>query len=223
MNDVNAKDVATAAAKGVVDNAQKLGLTWQTILATVKDGTVPSSVQAVLDGDTEVISVTSTIGPIPAGARVYVITVPPAGNYAVGYAQGSTSLFPAAIMLRSANQSIGSGGVGTAIQFDTEELNNFGMWISTAATDIVIPYNGVYNLFGNVVFAAGATGVRSCVIQVNGVIVAESKAGATNSSDPRSASTSRLLVLGDVVTLVAYHTQGSNLNVTGSLSVLMQR
>jgi hypothetical protein len=71
-----------AAAQQVVADAKRLGLTW-----TLQNGTVtatsPTRVQ--MDGDNVSIQVTSMIGPVGVGVRVYIIQVPPAGNFIVGF------------------------------------------------------------------------------------------------------------------------------------------
>lgn len=77
--------MAQAQVQALIKNAQSLGLIWGLRPATVSgyDGSVAL---AVMDGDTVPIAVTSMIGTLSAGQRVYVITVPPGGNYAVGEA-----------------------------------------------------------------------------------------------------------------------------------------
>lgn len=75
-------DALTAAAQQVVADARRLGLTWTLQNATV---TATSPVKVQMDGDNVSILVTSMIGPVGLGLRVYVIQVPPAGNFVVGY------------------------------------------------------------------------------------------------------------------------------------------
>ena len=75
-------DAITAAAQQVVADAKRLGLTW-----TLQNGTVTATtpVKVQMDGDTVSIQVTSMIGPVGVGSRVYIIQVPPAGNFIVGF------------------------------------------------------------------------------------------------------------------------------------------
>jgi hypothetical protein len=54
-------------------------------LATVIEVTSDDVLLVTLDGDTVNISAFSMVGPIPVGTRVYVISLPPAGNYVVGF------------------------------------------------------------------------------------------------------------------------------------------
>lgn len=81
------------AAQSIVDNASRLGLIWTLQLATVSDGGSPPKIDAAYDGDPDnPITMTSMIGGCAAGARVYVIKVPPSGNFIVGYATPNTGL-----------------------------------------------------------------------------------------------------------------------------------
>lgn len=79
-------DTAVAA---VQEQAVDLGVAWQIRLATVAQGDDPSLVKLRMDGDAtaSVTAVTfgiSMVGPLTIGARVYVMSVPPAGQYVVG-------------------------------------------------------------------------------------------------------------------------------------------
>ncbi len=69
--------------KAVKDNATRLGLTWQLVYGTVKDGSDPDKVTVLFDGDTSSLAAptVSLVGPCLTGSRVAVLTVPPAGNY----------------------------------------------------------------------------------------------------------------------------------------------
>lgn len=79
---------AAATVQAIKDNAQRLGLTWTVRPALVtSSGTMPS---AVFDGDSEPIPMTSMIGPLFPGQRVYVMIVPPSANYIVGFTAAPT-------------------------------------------------------------------------------------------------------------------------------------
>src|SRR5271170_6064603 len=73
--------MAQAQAKALVQNASALGLTW-----TLRPAAVTSSnpIMATFDGDTVPIDMTSLIGAVYAGQRVYVLIIPPSGNYIFG-------------------------------------------------------------------------------------------------------------------------------------------
>jgi len=72
-------------AQEIVANANRLGLVWQMRIATVVDGDTPPQVSALYDGDDAAINMTSMIGGLAIGARVFVLEVPPSGNYITGY------------------------------------------------------------------------------------------------------------------------------------------
>jgi len=82
---------AAATAQAIVENAQRLGLTWTLRLATVVDGSSPGAVVATYDGDTAPIAMTSMIGTFVVGQRVYVIQVPPSGNFITGFTGGPSA------------------------------------------------------------------------------------------------------------------------------------
>lgn len=81
-------ELVDTAVAAVQTQAAELGLTWHMHQATVLDGATPSLVKLRMDGDllaTAVTFATSMVGPLPAGARVFVMEVPPAGLYVVGH------------------------------------------------------------------------------------------------------------------------------------------
>lgn len=71
-----------ARVKAITDNAERLGLVWVRTVGEVF-GEDPVTVQ--VDGDTEPVGMTSMIGPVFQGQRVYVDQIPPAGNFIVGH------------------------------------------------------------------------------------------------------------------------------------------
>ena len=81
-----APDLIGLGAQSIVDNAKRLGLEWTLRIATVLDGTNPLAVSATYDSDPASIDMTSMIGYLAGGQRVYVIAVPPSGNFIVGLA-----------------------------------------------------------------------------------------------------------------------------------------
>jgi len=83
-----APELIGTGAKALVGNAKRLGLQWTLRLATVVEGSNASAVSATYDGDTVPISMTSMIGTMSVGQRVYVIQVPPSGNFIVGMTPG---------------------------------------------------------------------------------------------------------------------------------------
>jgi hypothetical protein len=78
-------ELISVGAKALVDEAKRLGLTWTLRLATVVTVSSDNSVTAVFDGDTVPIGMTSmSFGPLVPDQRVYVVIVPPSGNFIVG-------------------------------------------------------------------------------------------------------------------------------------------
>ena len=107
-------------AKSLVENAKRLGLTWRLTLGTVTEVTSADSLQVRLDGDTVSITVISMLGTSAVGNRVYVITVPPAANYAIGQVN---TLYPSqqiAITTRTSN--VGTFTVETLLDSVTASL-----------------------------------------------------------------------------------------------------
>ena len=82
--DQQAPELISVGAQAVVANANRLGLTWQLRLARVTEGDDPFAVSALYDGDSTEIDMVSMIGALLPDTRVYVIQVPPAGNFIVG-------------------------------------------------------------------------------------------------------------------------------------------
>lgn len=75
-------DLISVGARAIVDSANRLGLTWRLRVGTVVEtGANPT---VVLDGDEQPIGVVPMSGNPAADSRVYVITVPPSGNFIVG-------------------------------------------------------------------------------------------------------------------------------------------
>lgn len=79
----------TALTQSLQDNAERLGFTWQMRTATVTAG--GASPTLTFDGDdTPAVgeTISSMIGLLSTDERVYVIGVPPAGQYVVGRMNG---------------------------------------------------------------------------------------------------------------------------------------
>jgi len=72
----------SAGAQALVNDAQRLGLTWDLRPATV-GSTDP--LQVTVDADTIPINATSMVGVLTAGRRVYVLLIPPSGVFIVGF------------------------------------------------------------------------------------------------------------------------------------------
>lgn len=81
--------------EALVETFRRMGLMWRLLPATVytDDSNTPSSTQIILDGDTEPTRAISMVGQVPQGARVFVMVVPPQGNYIVGISTGGMRIW----------------------------------------------------------------------------------------------------------------------------------
>jgi hypothetical protein len=104
---------AEATADALVQNAGRLGLTWD-----LKPGTVQAAnpLTVTLDGDTVPIGATSMIGNLQASSRVYVITVPPSGNFVAGMTSGSNHPLGAIKWARRSVPKTGLGATETGVE-----------------------------------------------------------------------------------------------------------
>ena len=85
--DREAPELISTGVQAMIDNAQRLGFTWVLKPATVRFTNVSVGVQAQYDNDDTTITMFTMIGPLAVGDRVYVLEIPPAGNFIVGYAK----------------------------------------------------------------------------------------------------------------------------------------
>lgn len=77
----------TSTARAVVDNANRLGLTWimrPATVASLSSTTAPQALTVQYDGDAGTVKATSTCGIVLPGTRVMCIQVPPSANFVIG-------------------------------------------------------------------------------------------------------------------------------------------
>lgn len=86
----------------MVSEARRLGISWELTLGTVADG---AASLVTCDGDTEPIAVASMVGVLTTGDRVYVLQVPPSGNFVMGYASQRPTMYYRRIILSEAQAS----------------------------------------------------------------------------------------------------------------------
>lgn len=81
--------------EALVETFRRMGLMWRLLPATVfaADTNTPSSTKITIDGDTEPTRAISMVGQVPQGARVFVMVVPPQGNYIVGIGTGGMRIW----------------------------------------------------------------------------------------------------------------------------------
>lgn len=129
---------AQYTVQAVQDNAERLGLTWRRRRATI---TSPDPT-GIIDADTEPIAMTSLIGNVRPGQRVYVDTVPPSGNFIVGL----VSLLPR-VRLRNPSFVL-TGGADQTIIWTTQDEKIGDPWYAGAlpASTIMLPEDGWYSI-----------------------------------------------------------------------------
>ncbi len=121
----------------IVANANKLGLIWRIGTGTVLGG-LGSSVLVSMDGDNASISsipVTTMIGVPAVGTRVFVISVPPNGNYLIGTA-GPLVGSAIARASRGSSSTAASGSQGV-LRLDDVPLKAGRIYEITTSTVIV--------------------------------------------------------------------------------------
>lgn len=112
-------ELVDTAVAAVQTQAAELGLSWHLHQATVLDGATPSLVKLRMDGDTLASAVTfatSMVGALVVGARVFVLEVPPAGLYVVGWV-GVPAAVGAAFAYKTADETVNNS---STLQDDDE-------------------------------------------------------------------------------------------------------
>lgn len=142
-------ELISTGAQAIVTNANRLGLTWRLRLATVTEATSADSLEARIDGDVNSITIISMIGEVPIDRRIYVITIPPAGNYAVGFVAGNY------LLADLAHQSNVQTTVSTSVSTSYANLSNI------AGVAFTAPASGTVTIFytarlGNTLSTGGA-------------------------------------------------------------------
>lgn len=122
---------AAGLVQAVAENAKRLGLTWDITMATIVDGSSPGSVTAVFDSDADsgaqTLGLISMIGQLAPGERIYVVTVPPAGNYIVGVVR-SVSLGIVAMHNEAVNVSSTSGSGAAGPESTRHQMTSGRLW-----------------------------------------------------------------------------------------------
>lgn len=125
-----------------------------------------------------------------------------------------------AVVTRSSSQAITTATV-TPISFTAEEVDQGGL-IAVTSTTITLNVAGTWLMVGGLVYAANATGVRACLIEINGIgnyqdgSTSLPAVGSAADVCRMTASIIRVCAAGDTATLSAYQTSGGNLNVTSA-------
>lgn len=148
---------AAGLVQAVAENAKRLGLTWDITMATIVDGSSPGSVTAVFDSDADsgaqTLGLISMIGQLAPGERIYVVTVPPAGNYIVGVVR-SVSLGIVNASAESINVSSTSASGAAGPESTRHTLTSGRLWKNVGGARQGRLYKGLVN--ANVFTGGGA-------------------------------------------------------------------
>ncbi len=204
-------DQAAATASAIVENADALGLTWR-----LRPATIVAGAQMVVDGDTESIDWTDTlIGPVQRDQRVWVITVPPSGNYIVGSAP--FPMLPGVAACRTAAQALPTG-VATLVSWDSSSTNTSGYLPTTFGTTITVPtgYDGVHSITVSMgINASGARNFITILKNGNPTVRASMSAGEALVG----ATAVLYLAAGDTITVDAFQNSGGPTTMSGCLEM----
>lgn len=176
-----------AGIGALVENASRLGLTWDlrpaTVLAT-DSSTGRISLQA--DGDDAPVSGESMVGRVPSGTRVFVIILPPGGIFIVGFVG----------VLNRAGDSIGSAyWTGGTTAGSTGAEAALGSWTSSAP--FVLGGHRVARLTLAIGYLTNSAAVSSQIILVRKVVGSTSAAALLTAQQAIPAGVS-----GTVLSLV---------------------
>ena len=120
MSNKGVVDVVTAGVQQLVNDAQRLGITWTLIPATIAPvtgvaGAWPANNTYVIqDNDTDVSRAISLIGRVCSQTRVMIMHVPPQGNYIIGVV-GDQVPWPMGVIIRgtrTTNSSVTTSEIG---------------------------------------------------------------------------------------------------------------
>lgn len=150
-----APSLISTGTQALVENADRLGLTWQLRPATVVSIVSPTQVTATYDGDTIAIGMVNLIAPVRVGARVMAMAVPPSGNFIIGSSANNPAAGIIAFGQRttSSTPAIGAQGV---IRLDNVQLYSGRDYIFRTSS---------LNVFSTV---AGDTGALRFTYELNG-------------------------------------------------------
>ena len=138
---------------------------------------------------------------------------------------GYNSINGRACVVRRATDQVITTATATAVSWSNAIVNNNALAeFVTNPTRITVDHEGLYEVFGNVTFAAGSTGVRTLQVKKNGV--ASTFPLEANGPAP-AAGTGKLqvsglvyLLNGDYLELIVTQNQGGDVNITADTTAL---
>lgn len=162
---MNPAEVVGATAKALIDEARRLGLTWQ-----LMPGTVDADGNVVLDGgDLTSVPAVFLQGPMIPGQRVMCLLLPSEGSI---YVIGSLGNLPTpgslvARIRQTASQTFATA-VAEFIDFDTVDYDPWAGFDPATPDRYTFPFPGIFQINGRIVWETNATSRRAVFINVNG-------------------------------------------------------
>lgn len=187
-------ELISVGVQEVVRTARRLGLIWDLRVGVVTELTSSSLIKVRLDADSESISAVPMTGTTFEGLRVYVISVPPAGNFVIGAVDRVYPRQRIATAIRDTNsaaftaETVTDTVTASLIEGLTYTVNSFTLARSSAAGDrdlirvredsvsgntlrsanVFIQATGAdFHLFQEVLYTAVATGDKTFVLTGN--------------------------------------------------------
>jgi hypothetical protein len=155
-----------SSAKAIIDNANRLGLTWTMRPATVSSlafTTTTNPTHIIYDGDTATVAAVSVCGVPPPGSRVLCIQLPPSGNFIIGSLSGTTQ---SQLVARDRAVTVNDFTITTVQQDITESAVSFDnikggfYWEAYGSFDVRTTVAGTAQIFG---LLSGPAGVEATV------------------------------------------------------------
>lgn len=119
-------------------------------------------------------------------------------------------------VVKTTNQSIGNGGGGAFITWDSEIYDPYTMHNNvTNNSRITVPYSGYYMIEAELVYAANGSGLRMAIICVNGAETGRTTISNATVNAPTVPTIAifRYLNANDYVEVLGWQNSGGSLNV----------
>lgn len=217
-------DEEVARVKAIQDNASRLGLTWDVTLATISTA---EPLQGVLDGDSTPIGLVSTCGPAIAKDRVYVLTVPPAGNFMIGFLgpTGDDVGFGRimAQVRRTSNQSIPSGSQENISWPSNFATNLGGFTLSASGLTVAVPVTGLYDIGLQTDLASGGGSRNFVNLTVSGQLLDFRNSFVSGEDIANVAAPGVPMIAGGTVVASIFQNSGSAINLSTAVLTISRR
>lgn len=209
-----------ARVKALVENGPRLGLTWDLTLATIVDiDPTTAEVSGILDGDSEPIGLISLRGPFALGDRVWVVQVPPSGNYIVGtvYVGGDTDFGRVQMEVRrTSNQSIPSGSQENIV-WNSTVTNRGGFALSASGLTVTVPRIGIYDASLQIDMGGGGGSRNFVNLDISGRPVSVRNSFASGEDIANVTAAGIPLGAGAAVVGSIFQNSGSPINLTSAV------